>query len=189
MPGIVPEGIIELSGFCIGCAEKPDLVDPTTVAVGDVLIGYASDSIHANGWSLVRRVLNEFPGEVTDAELLEWLKPTRLYHDVVRDLKTTGVKPKAMSHITGGGLPENLERLFRGMGADLEIPRWELAGIEKLLSHVDANDRFHTFNMGIGWVAIVAEADVEAALKAGDGGSVLGRMVPTEGVRVRVIGE
>jgi phosphoribosylformylglycinamidine cyclo-ligase len=189
MPGIVPEGIIELSGFCIGCAEKPDLVDPTSVAVGDFLIGYASDSIHANGWSLVRRVLNEFPGEVSEAELLEWLKPTRLYHDVVRDLKAADVKPKAMSHITGGGLPENLERLFRGMGADLEIPRWELPGIEKLLSHVDANDRFHTFNMGIGWVAIVAEADVEAALKAGQGGSVLGRMVPEEGVRVCVTGE
>ena len=75
-----------------------------------------------------------------------------------------------MSHITGGGLPENLERLFRGMGADLEIPRWELPGIDKLLAHVDAQDRFHTFNMGIGWVAIVAEADVEAALKAGPGG-------------------
>jgi len=137
----------------------------------------------------VRRVLNEFPGEVSDDELAAWLKPTRLYHDVTRDLKESGVKPKAMSHITGGGLPENLERLFRGMGADLEIPRWELPGIDKLLSHVDAQDRFHTFNMGIGWVAIVAEADAEAALKAGPGGHVIGRMVPEEGVRVRVTGE
>ena len=189
MPGIVPEGILELSGFCVGCAEKPELIDPTTVAVGDVVVGYASDSIHANGWSLVRRVLKEFPGEVTEAELLEWLKPTRLYHDVVRDLKSAGVKPKAMSHITGGGLPENLERLFRGMGAHLEIPRWELPGIQKLLAHVDAENRFHTFNMGIGWVAIVAEADVEAALKAGDGGSVLGRMKSGDGVTVCVTGE
>jgi phosphoribosylformylglycinamidine cyclo-ligase len=189
MPGIVPPGIIELSGFCIGCAEKSDLVDPTTVAVGDVLIGYASDSIHANGWSLVRRVLKEHPGEVSDAEMLEWLKPTRLYHDVTKGLRDGGVKPKAMSHITGGGLPENLERLFRGMGADLEIPKWDLPGIEKLLAHVDAEDRFHTFNMGIGWVAIVSEADVPAALEAGPGGVVIGRMVPQEGVRVRVKGE
>lgn len=189
MPGIVPPGIIELSGFCIGCAEKSDLVDPTTVAVGDVLIGYASDSIHANGWSLVRRVLKEHPGEVSDAEMLEWLKPTRLYHDVTKGLRDAGVKPKAMSHITGGGLPENLERLFRGMGADLEIPKWDLPGIDKLLAHVDAEDRFHTFNMGIGWVAIVSEADVAAALEAGPGGVVIGRMVPQEGVRVRVKGE
>ena len=189
MPGIVPPGIIELSGFCIGCAEKSDLVDPTTVAVGDVLIGYASDSIHANGWSLVRRVLREHPGEVSEAEMLEWLKPTRLYHDVTKGLRDGVVKPKAMSHITGGGLPENLERLFRGMGADLEIPKWDLPGIDKLLAHVDAEDRFHTFNMGIGWVAIVSEADVPAALEAGPGGVVIGRMVPQEGVRVRVKGE
>jgi phosphoribosylformylglycinamidine cyclo-ligase len=159
------------------------------VAVGDVLIGFASDSIHANGWSLVRRVLREHPGEVSEAELLEWLKPTRLYHDVVQGLRDGGVKPKAMSHITGGGLPENLERLFVGMGAELEIPAWQLPGIEKLLRHVDAEDRFHTFNMGIGWVAIVAEAEVDAALRAGPGGVVIGRMVMEEGVRVRVAGE
>jgi phosphoribosylformylglycinamidine cyclo-ligase len=189
MPGIVPEDVIELSGFCIGCAEKPDLIDPTTVAVGDYLIGYASDSIHANGWSLVRRVLKEFPGEVFEGELHAWLQPTRLYHDVVAGLKNGGVRPKAMAHITGGGLPENLERLFRGMGADLEIPKWNLPGIEKLYRHVDAEDRFHTFNMGIGWVAIVAESDVEAALAAGPGGVLIGRMVPEEGVRVRVKGE
>lgn len=189
MPGIVPEDVIELSGFCIGCAEKPDLIDPTTVAVGDYLIGYASDSIHANGWSLVRRVLKEFPGEVSKDELHAWLQPTRLYHDVVAGLKNGGVRPKAMAHITGGGLPENLERLFRGMGADLEIPKWNLPGIEKLYRHVDAEDRFHTFNMGIGWVAIVAESDVDAALAAGPGGFLIGRMVPDEGVRVRVKGE
>ncbi len=189
MPGIVPVDVVELSGFCIGCAEKPDLIDPTTVAVGDVLIGYASDSIHANGWSLVRRVLRDYPGEVSADELAAWMKPTRLYHDVTRGLKQAGVKPKAMAHITGGGLPENLERLFVGMGADLEIPKWQMPGAEKLFAHVDAEDRFHTFNMGIGWVNIVAEADVEAALKVGPGGVVIGRMVPEQGVRVRVAGE
>ncbi len=189
MPGIVPEDVIELSGFCIGCAEKPNLIDPTTVAVGDCLVGYASDSIHANGWSLVRRVLKEFPGEVSKEELHAWLQPTRLYHDVVAGLKNGGVRPKAMAHITGGGLPENLERLFRGMGADLEIPKWNLPGIEKLYRHVDADDRFHTFNMGIGWVAIVSESDVDAALAAGPGGVLIGRMVSEEGVRVRVKGE
>ena len=187
MPGIVPTDVLELSGFCIGCAEKSDLIDPTTIAIGDVLIGYPSDSIHANGWSLVRRVLEEMEaGTVTDEELTAWLQPTRLYHDVVDQLKASGVKPKAMSHITGGGLPENLERLFVGMGADLEIPKWNLPGIDKLLEHVDAEDRFHTFNMGIGWVAIVSEDQVETALKAGPGGHVLGKMTEQEGVRVTV---
>lgn len=189
MPGIVPPDVIELSGFCIGCAEKPDLVDPSTLAVGDVLVGYPSDSIHANGWSLVRRVLKEHPGCVREDELHGFLKPTRLYHDVVRDIRSAGVTPKAFAHITGGGLPENLERLFRGFGADLEIPRWELPGIDKLLAHVDAEDRFHTFNMGIGWVAIVAADQAESILAAGPGGTVLGRLVETEGVRVKVRGE
>jgi phosphoribosylformylglycinamidine cyclo-ligase len=189
MPGIVPPGIIELSGFCIGCAEKSALVDPTTVAVGDVLVGYPSDSIHANGWSLVRRVLRDHADEISGDELAAWLRPTRLYHDVVADLRSAGVKPRAMAHITGGGLPENLERLFRGMGADLQIPPWNLAGIGKLLAHVDAENRFHTFNMGIGWVAIMAEADAAAALTAGPGGTIIGRVGPREGVRVKVQGE
>lgn len=189
MPGIVPADVIELSGFCIGCAEKGDLIDPTTIAVGDVLVGYASDSIHANGWSLVRRVLREHPGCVSDEELEGFLKPTRLYHDVVRGIRAAGVKPKAMSHITGGGLPENLERLFVGMGADLEISAWDLPGIGKLLAHVDAEDRFHTFNMGIGWVAIVAPDEADRVLSAGPGGVVLGTMVDREGVRVKVRGE
>lgn len=187
MPGIVPADVIELSGFCIGCAEKSDLIDPTTIAIGDVLIGYHSESIHANGWSLVRRVLAEMPpGTVTREELTAWLQPTRLYDDVVKDLRKSGIKPKAMSHITGGGLPENLERLFVGMGADLEIPAWNLKGIEKLLTHVDAEDRFHTFNMGIGWVAIVSEEEVGQALQAGPGGHILGKMNAQQGVRVKV---
>ena len=91
-----------------------------------------------------------------------------------------------MSHITGGGLPENLERLFRGMGADLEIPKWNLPGIEKLLSHVDAEDRFHTFNMGIGWVAIVAAAQQDAALACGLKGTLLGTITADHGVKVKV---
>ena len=189
MPGIVPADVIELSGFCIGCAEKPRLVDPSTLKVGDVLVGYASDSIHANGWSLVRRVLAEHPGCVSEEEILGFLEPTRLYHDVVADIRAAGVTPKAFSHITGGGLPENLERLFRGFGADLEIPKWDLPGIDKLLAHVDSEDRFHTFNMGIGWVAIVSPEDADAILAAGPGGTILGRLVDTEGVRVKVRGE
>jgi phosphoribosylformylglycinamidine cyclo-ligase len=178
-----------LSGFCIGCAEKPELIDPSTLQVGDVLVGYKSDSIHANGWSLVRRVLKENPGCVSEEELVGFLEPTRLYHDVVRDIRAAGVKPKAYAHITGGGLPENLERLFRGFGADLEIPKWELAGIDKLLAHVDSEDRFHTFNMGIGWVAIVSPDEAEKILSAGPGGTILGTLVDTEGVRVKVRGE
>jgi phosphoribosylformylglycinamidine cyclo-ligase len=189
MPGIVPEDVIELSGFCIGCVEKAELIDPSSIQPGDRLIGYASDSIHANGFSLVRRVLRDFPGELTEHELSALLQPTRLYHDVVADLRGSRVRPRAMAHITGGGLPENLERLFTDCGATLEIPAWDLPGMEKLLRHIDAEDRFHTFNMGVGWVVIVAPDDVDAALTAGPGGFEIGEIVPEEGVRVRIRGE
>ncbi len=186
MPGIVPPGIVELSGFCIGAVEKRDLIDPTQIKEGDVLVGYASDGMHANGWSLVRRILKEYPDCLTKEELIALLAPTRLYHDVTGDLKKEGVIPKAMAHITGGGLPENLERLFQGMGADLEIPYWENEAAQKVMQHADGEDRFHTFNMGIGWVVIVSEEDAEKACAAGLGGKVIGRMVPEEGVRVTI---
>lgn len=186
MPGVVPEGIIELSGFCIGCAEKPQLIDPTTVAAGDVLIGYASDSFHANGWSLIRRVLEENPDVVNEEELRQLLLPTRLYHDVVNDMRTLGVIPKAYAHITGGGLPENLERFLGDFGADLQIPYWDNKAAQKILAHVDDEDRFHTFNMGIGWVAIVKPEDADKALTAGLGGKILGVLRSGAGITVQI---
>ncbi len=124
MPGVVPESIVELSGFCIGCCEKSKLIDPKTVRPGDVFIGYKSDSFHANGWSLIRRILEENPDVVDEEELRSLLQPTRLYHDVVADMRRFNVTPKAYAHITGGGLPENLERFLGDYGADLSIPYW-----------------------------------------------------------------
>lgn len=186
MPGIVPEDVVELSGFCIGAVEKPELIDPTTVQVGDVLVGYGSDSFHANGFSLVRKVLASRPGEFSEEEQREMLAPTRLYFDVVKEIRAAGVTPKAYAHITGGGLPENLERLFQGQGADLSIPFWDNPVCQKVLESVDAEDRFHTFNMGIGWVAVVAPEDVEKVLSAGPGGVVLGSVREGDGVTVKV---
>ena len=164
MPGLVADGMIELSGFGVGAAEKSDVVDPGTVADGDVLIGYPSDGIHANGWSLVRKVMASFPGEFSAEDVISMLAPTRLYHDVVKGLRDAGIKPRAMAHITGGGLPENLERVLGGRGADLKVPRWELGAVQKLLAHVDENEAFSTFNMGVGWVVVVDREDVDSAM-------------------------
>lgn len=188
MPGIVPDHMVELSGFSIGCAEKKDLIDPSTVAVGDVLVGYASDGFHANGWSLVRRVLEAHPDLLTEEELKHLLKPTRLYHDVVNDIRKAGVVPKAMAHITGGGLPENLERFLGDKGADLAIPYWDNVPVQKVLTKVDDKDRFHTFNMGIGWVVIVSPENVDKILSAGPGGVVIGTLKQGAGINVTVKG-
>jgi phosphoribosylformylglycinamidine cyclo-ligase len=149
-----------------------------------VLVGFASDGVHANGWSLIRRVLAEHADEFTDDDVHALLPPTRLYHDVVDSLKAAGVRPKAMAHNTGGGLPENLERLFDGLGCALEVPVWRNEAVQKLLRHVDEESRWHTFNMGIGWVVIVDSSDVAATVAAGPGGIELGRVDSTPGVRV-----
>ena len=184
MPGIVPDGMIELAGFCIGAVEKPDLLDPAEIEIGDVVVGYASDGIHANGWSLVRRILAAHSEDFTKEDVVSLLAPTRLYHDVVAKVRNAGVRPRGMAHITGGGLPENLERLIPGRGADLEIPYWENGAVQKVLAHADDQDRFDTFNMGIGWCVVVSPDDVDKV-----GGTVLGKIVEEPGVRVKVAGE
>ena len=176
MPGLVDDGMIELSGFGIGVAEKPDVVDPETVTEGDVLIGYPSDGIHANGWSLVRKVMASFPDEFSDDDVISMLAPTRLYHDVVKGLRDAQVRPRAMAHITGGGLPENLERILGGRGADLSVPSWELGAIQKVLEHVNEDEAFSTFNMGVGWVVIVDKVDEEKAMGLMSGALRLGEV-------------
>ncbi|MEG2248081.1 MAG: AIR synthase-related protein, partial [Akkermansia sp.] len=110
----------------------------------------------------------------------------RLYHDVVADMRKLNVIPKAYAHITGGGLPENLERFLGHYGADLTIPFWDNAPAQKILKFVDDQDRFNTFNMGIGWIAIVKPEDVDAALTAGEGGTVIGTLREGAGITVKV---
>ena len=176
MPGLVGDDMIELSGFGIGAAEKSDVVDPTSIAEGDVFIGYPSDGIHANGWSLVRKILSQYPDEFNDEDVVSLLAPTRLYHDVLSGYREMGIKPKAMAHITGGGLPENLERILGDLGGELKVPEWKLGSVQKILSHVEINEAFSTFNMGIGWVSVLDPNDVDSALKSYNGSVKLGEV-------------
>ncbi len=176
MPGLVGDDMIELSGFGIGAAEKSDVVDPTSIAEGDVFIGYPSDGIHANGWSLVRKILSQYPDEFNDEDVVSLLAPTRLYHDVLSGYREMGIKPKAMAHITGGGLPENLERILGDLGGELKVPEWKLGSVQKILSHVEINEAFSTFNMGIGWVSVLDPNDVESTLKSYNGSVKLGEV-------------
>ncbi|MDF1737819.1 MAG: phosphoribosylformylglycinamidine cyclo-ligase [Verrucomicrobiales bacterium] len=186
MPGIVPDGVIELSGFCVGAAEKPNLIDPSSIEVGDKLIGYPSDGFHANGWSLIRKVLEANPGLIDDDEWVEFLAPTRLYHDVVDGLRKRSVNVKAFAHITGGGLPENLERLLNEKGADITIPRWDLGAVGKVLSFVEDAEAVKTFNMGWGWVAVVPADRAEEAISFHEGAMVIGTVDDSGKVQVKV---
>lgn len=184
MPGVVPDGMIELSGFAVGAGEKSEIIDPTQIEVGDAVIGYPSDGFHANGWSLIRKILDAFPGDVTDEELTGLLAPTRLYHDVVNGLRERKLDIRAMAHITGGGLTENLERLLAEKGAQLEIPRWELGAVPKILKHVADQEAVNTFNMGWGWVAIVPADQADQAAGFHDGARVLGEITSSGEVKV-----
>lgn len=184
MPGIVPDGMVELSGFCIGAGEKSDLVDPSRIAVGDVLVGYPSDGFHANGWSLIRRILDANPGLIAEDEWPDFLAPTRLYHDVVAGLKERQIDIKAMAHITGGGLPENLERLLDGKGADITIPRWKNGPVGKVLSFVSDKEAVDTFNLGWGWVTIVPADQAQTAASFHSGARTIGVITESGGVQV-----
>ncbi len=188
MPGIVPEGMVELSGFAIGACEKEDLLDPGTIAAGDVLVGWPSTGFHANGFSLVRRIIEKEKLKFTDDEMRTLLLPTLLYHEQPAALKKAGIKPKAMAHITGGGLPENLGRMFlkRGLGANLQIPFWQNDVVQRVLAHADQRDAIDTFNMGLGWVAIVRADQADTAVKCGTGAKIIGEMDASGEVRVEI---
>ena len=189
MPGMVAEGMVELSGFAIGVAEKSALLNPSGIQADDVVIGYASDGFHANGWSLVRRILSDQAAQFSEQEIVGLLTPTRLYHDVVNDLRDAGVAVRGYAHITGGGLPENVARLLGHdrLGADLEVPAWPDEVARRVVGFVAEPEAFRTFNMGVGWVAVVPPDAVDQALKAGPGGFVLGRINRQPGVRCRVV--
>jgi len=178
MPGAVLEGMVELSGFAIGACEKSDVLNPAEIKKGDVLIGWPSAGFHANGFSLVRRIIAREKIKLSKKDAAQLLTPTLLYHNVCWGLKKTKVKPAAMAHITGGGLVENLGRIFtkRGFGCHLKVPFWKNDVVQKILRHADPSDAWDTFNMGIGWVAIVDPKHAQKALKVGAGAVVLGEM-------------
>ena len=152
LPGIYAEGELDFAGTCVGVVAKRDVVDGTTVAAGDAVVGFPSAGVHANGFTLVRRVLED---EDYDGDDL--LAPTRLYLDEARALRG---RAKAFVHVTGGGILGNLVRVLPpGRGAELDWDAWERPPVFGWLSrHVDEEELRRVFNLGIGWCAIVERA-------------------------------
>ncbi|HEY0094369.1 MAG TPA: phosphoribosylformylglycinamidine cyclo-ligase [Archangium sp.] len=177
MPGFYARGEYDLAGFCVGVVERSDIIDGRTVAPGDALIGLPSSGLHSNGYSLARKVLLEDAKLALDAvpEGLDrpladaLLEPTRIY---VRDAQALmkAVKVKGFAHITGSGIPGNLPRcLPEGTRAVLDEKTWKRPPIFELiqrLGRVERKELYDTFNMGLGLIAVVAKADVPAALAA-----------------------
>ncbi|MDX6480819.1 MAG: phosphoribosylformylglycinamidine cyclo-ligase [Gaiellaceae bacterium] len=152
LPGIYRDGELDFAGTCVGVVEEP--LDGSTIEAGDVVIGFPSAGVHANGFTLVRRVLEE-----EDYDGPDLLAPTRLYLDVVRRLRG---RARAFAHVTGGGILGNLERVLpAGRTAELDWDAWERPPVFAWLArHVDEEEMRRVFNLGIGFCAVVPAAEV-----------------------------
>ena len=193
MPGMYDPNEYDLAGFAVGLVEKSKVIDGTSIAVGDAVIGLASSGPHSNGYSLVRRVVavsgadlyEPFDGKRTLGEAL--LEPTRIYVKPVLALFEQ-VAVKGIAHITGGGLTENIPRVLpKGVCARLERARWpSLPVFEWLQKHgnIGEAEMARTFNCGIGMTLVVAREDADAALgtlaRLGVEAHAIGRIVARE---------
>jgi phosphoribosylformylglycinamidine cyclo-ligase len=160
LPGIYREGELDFAGTMVGLVRRDDVVDGSRCEPGDVVVGLPSSGLHANGFTLVRRLLGE---EDFDAGLL--LAPTRLYLEDVRRLRVN-CDVRALAHVTGGGLPGNLPRVLpAGLGARLDPASWERPSVYAWLDArgVPEEEQRRVFNLGVGFCAVVPAAEVERA--------------------------
>jgi len=196
MPGMYQEGDYDLAGFAVGAAERGTLL-PAGVVAGDTVLGLASAGVHSNGYSLVRRIvagadLTAAFGDRTLGQTL--MAPTRIYVPAVLALHRAGLL-HAAAHITGGGLPGNLDRVLpEGLDAELDTAGWELPPVFGWLArtgNVAAEEMLRVFNCGIGMALVVGDPDRAASLleEAGETVFRIGRVVTGTGapeVRIAV---
>ncbi|MFM9850270.1 MAG: phosphoribosylformylglycinamidine cyclo-ligase [Hyphomicrobiaceae bacterium] len=184
MPGLYAAGDYDLAGFAVGAAERGEILPRSDIEAGDVLIGLPSSGVHSNGYSLVRRLVAEeglgwdaaapFASGQSVAEAL--LVPTRIYvKPVLAAIRATGgsgadAAIKGLSHITGGGLAENLPRVLpNGMAAHVDLATWQASAVFGWLQragNLDDAEMLRTFNCGIGMVVIAARDRAEAVMAA-----------------------
>ena len=193
LPGMYAPGEYDLAGFAVGIVARKRIVDGSRVSEGDVALGIPSSGLHSNGYSLARRALfdamglapTDRPRELDGRTVGEaLLAPTRLYPRHVKALLGAGVDVRAMSHVTGGGLPGNVPRVLPD-GLGLRIERlWPRAPIFDLIERgagVEEGEMRRTFNLGVGFVVIVAEDEVARACEVlsglGESPLSLGRVV------------
>jgi len=173
MPGMYQGSDYDLAGFAVGIVEKANIIDGTTVKPGDVFIGLASSGPHANGYSLIRRILEKDKTDLTQrinthtlADAL--IAPTRIYVKSLLSLCET-VPVKAIAHITGGGFAENIPRVLpEGCHANIDHTAWQMPDIFQWLQNkgdIETDEMLRTFNCGVGMVVCVAKEHVNDALK------------------------
>ena len=186
MPGFYGKGDYDLAGFCVGVVERDQIIDGRSIAVGHRLIGLKSSGPHSNGYSLIRRIITD-QAQMPAGDLLEsLLAPTRIYvrsiHAVLAKMRIAG-----MAHITGGGIIENLPRMFEGgsVAALIELDSWQRPAVFGWLAqagNIAETEMLRTFNCGIGFVLCVAPDDVAEAMQTletgGEAPTLIGEIVP-----------
>jgi phosphoribosylformylglycinamidine cyclo-ligase len=166
LPGIYREEELDFAGTCVGIVDRDALIDGSRVEAGDAVIGLASAGVHANGFTLIRRVL-----EQEDYDGDDLLAPTRLYLDDVHILRRR-CDVRALAHVTGGGILGNVQRVLPdGLRAEIDWNAWERPTVFHWLArHVEEDELQRVFNLGIGFCAVVRDPGAEV---------VIGRIVRT----------
>ena len=164
MPDVYREGELDFAAACVGIVERSKLIDGTRVEAGDAVLGFPSAGVHANGFTLVRRVLEE-----EDYDAPDLLAPTRLYLEEVQALRGRA-DVRALAHVTGGGILGNLSRvLSEGCEAVIDWDAWERPPVFDWLGrHVDEAELRNVFNLGIGFCAVVPADQVAGELVIGE---------------------
>ena len=199
MPGMYEGEDYDLAGFCVGIVEKKKIIDGTQVAAGNVLIGLPSSGPHSNGYSLIRKIievsqadLHQDIGETSLGDAL--MQPTRIYVKALLDLFKQ-VNVKALSHITGGGLLENIPRVLPADSvAVIDTDSWQQPAVFKWLKskgNVTDTEMYRTFNCGVGMVIVVDAEDqaktLAALTKAGESPWVIGHIKQNDGSQEAVV--
>jgi phosphoribosylformylglycinamidine cyclo-ligase len=153
LPGIYRDEELDFAGTCVGIVERARVIDGSRVQAGDVVVGFPSAGVHANGFTLVRRVL-----EAEDYDGDDLLAPTRLYLGEVRALRAEA-DVRALAHVTGGGIAGNIARVLpEGLRAEIDWDAWQRPPVfEWLARHVDEDELRRVFNLGIGYCAVVPD--------------------------------
>jgi phosphoribosylformylglycinamidine cyclo-ligase len=205
LPGMYADGEYDLAGFAVGVVDKKKIIDGSRTIAGDVVVGVASSGLHSNGFSLARRVIEKmgldlkapFPGGDGRSVGETLLTPTRIYAKTVAALVAAlGDDLRALSHITGGGLPENLPRVLpAGLGARLELGSYERPAIFRAIQEggpVEPHEMARTFNLGVGLCVVVAKDAADRAIASleasGEKAWRLGAIEPREqGERIALV--
>lgn len=168
MPGMYNPGDYDVAGFCVGIVEKDQVIDGSKIKAGDKIIALPSSGFHSNGFSLVRKVFPDFNENFEGKPIHETLLvPTRLYYQSIQKLMNE-MEIHGIAHITGGGLYENIPRIIpEGLCASVETKEIRIPSIMLELEkrgNIAREEMYGTFNMGVGMVVVLTEADAQKAL-------------------------